>query len=135
RARLNALSDKMLEAFDKAVKIGLQYVSDNGCYVALACYATGNVELGLIVDGIVIVCKVTQAFYEYMDTGDYGKYLSDCVSIALNIWETKMVGNTLERYNAPLSSEFSEKINNCLNESQGAVFGALTDAIIEEIRQ
>ncbi|MBD5421584.1 MAG: hypothetical protein HDR49_00930 [Bacteroides sp.] len=133
RARLNALSDEMLEAFDKAVKVGLQYVSDNGCYVALACYATGNVELGLIVDGIVIVCKVMQAFYEYMETGDYGKYLSDCISIALNIWETKMVGNTLERYNAPLSSEFSEKINNCLNESQGAVFGALTDAIIEKM--
>lgn len=133
RARLNALSDEMLNEFDGAVKTGLQYVSEYGCCVAMVCYASGNVELGLIVDGIVIACNVTSAFYDYMDTGDLKKYLFDCGNIILGIVETWAVGKKLEKYKAPLSPELSEKVINCLNEMQGKVFGELTDAIAEDI--
>ena len=133
RARLNALSDEMSEAFDKAVKVGLQYVSDNGCYVALACYATGNVKLGLIVDGIVIACDVTEAFYGYMGNGDLKKYILDCGIIALSIIEAKIVGDELRKYENLSKLEFSKKLNDCLNELQGKLFGELTNAIAEEI--
>lgn len=133
--RLNALSGEMLNAFDKAVKTGLQYVSEYGCCVAMVCYASGNVELGLIVDGIIITCNVTLAFYDYLENGDLEKYITKCVFIALDVVESRAVGKKLEKYKNLSSLKFSEKVINCLNEMQGKVFGELTDAIAEEICQ
>jgi hypothetical protein len=64
------LVNSMAEVAGNALITGMEFMSDNGSYLAIASYASGNVALGVVIDGVTLACDVTLAFNEFNETGD-----------------------------------------------------------------
>jgi len=79
-----------------AVFGGLKFMSEHGDIIALACYQTGNVKLGMIVNGVVIAADITMAATEYKETGDWAKFSSDLLRIAVAEATSHATGNYLQ---------------------------------------
>lgn len=81
-------------------------------------------------DGFIILCDCSLAVEEYQKTGNVSKYLLRITELVAGYALSKFVGGYLERYATKLTPEIYEKINNCINESQGKIFGELANYII-----
>jgi hypothetical protein len=49
---------------------GAQFISKNGSRIALACYISGHVEIGVVVDGLVVVSRISLNIYDYVQNKD-----------------------------------------------------------------
>lgn len=88
--KLSSGMEKAMNIAGDAIVAGAEFMSDYGGVIAVACYASGNVGLGLIVDGITFACDIslsTKKLYE----GDISK-LEFGVEVANSIVITA-VGN------------------------------------------
>jgi hypothetical protein len=72
------------------------FMNKHGSKIALACYGSGLVQLGFVIDGVTIVCDVTVAMMNFSETGDIGTLVNDLVTIAAAVAVTHGTGHILE---------------------------------------
>ncbi len=71
----------MQELAGEAVIAGAQFMSDNGSTIALVAYASGNVGIGLTIDGITLLADAILIADEYNNTGDLTNAVIDITII------------------------------------------------------
>jgi RHS repeat-associated protein len=75
------LVNSMAEVAGNALITGMEFMSDNGSYLAIASYASGNIVIGAVIDGITVASDVTLAFNEYNETGDKAGLITSLAGI------------------------------------------------------
>jgi hypothetical protein len=84
--QLSVLSQQMAlamaEATGEAVVSGMKIMSKNGSMIAIAAYASGNVGLGLIIDGSVVACDITLAYNDYQKKKNKEEFITELAVIA-----------------------------------------------------
>jgi hypothetical protein len=94
--------------------------------IALLCYATGNIEIGLVVDGLTIASNVALDVREFSTTGDKMKLASsllvDGVSFAVPYSTGKAISNNLK-----FTSRDTETVINFVTEMQVLIINSTID--------
>jgi hypothetical protein len=86
-----------------------EFMHKNGGTIALACYATGRVELGLVVDGITFICDITVYYRRYRETGNARKFRWDLFQMLLYLAMPEWMGRIMGREITLANREFAEK--------------------------
>lgn len=128
--KITDLSDEIARKFSRGYRVAKQYMSDYGCYIAIALYATGHAEIAVAVDGIILVFDATDIVNEYRQTGDLKKYLFSLGNILLSAYEGNKVGKIIDSLKLPMQSTFYQQSLDAINEAQGSIFGLFTDFVI-----
>jgi hypothetical protein len=134
QSHLSSLSNQLItNTGNAAIKIaddalvgGMIFMSENGPMIALACYATGNIEIGLVVDGITIASNVALDIREFSETRDKMRLASsllvDGVSFAVPYSTGKAISGNIR-----FTSQDSETIINFVTEMQGIIINSTMD--------
>ena len=145
KIQLNALSSYMGEimagASDKAILGGMQFTAENGTTLALVAYATGNIEIGAVIDGITVYCDVTLAYKEACETKDYKKFaktvavdiVSTAVGNGVGTKAAKSCSKLIEGIPDSLTSKAIDSMANILGEYAGSVAGEATKGVADKI--
>ena len=143
--QLNALSPLMGEAMAKltgdAIIGGMEFMSENGTSLALVAYASGQVEVGAVIDGITVACDITLAYLEVNNTGDYKKFAklvaSDVVSTAVgygvSIKAAKTYAKAFNNLPDSLTAKAIDSVSNILGEYASSSANTTTGTIADEV--
>ena len=63
----------------------MRFMSEKGCTLSLLCYASGNIVLGGIIDGISVACDITLAVYDYKNSS---KSQNDKIKLTVDLTTT-----------------------------------------------
>jgi hypothetical protein len=69
----------MAQASGQLLISGSEYMSENGSTIALACYASGQIEVGFAVDTLSNIATLGLNVYDFAKTGDTNKFLETMV--------------------------------------------------------
>ena len=134
----DSLNEKMslaLGKFEERAIAGLEFVNKYGYICSVAAYSSGNVWLGIIVDGTLILTDITVAYYKYANSDKTSKDLeefhlhiiTDSASIVTGFICGKIPinGNYLGR----------EEIQNAIQGITGTMSGTMVSKLIEELNK
>ena len=65
--KLSAVMEKTLTIADNAIIKGIEFMTDYGGTIAVACYASGNIGLGIMIDGVTLSCDITLTVYKLLN--------------------------------------------------------------------
>ena len=134
----DSLNEKMslaLGKFEERAIAGLEFVNKYGYICSVAAYSSGNVWLGIIVDGTLILTDITVAYYNYANSDKTSKDLeefhlhiiTDSASIVTGFicGKIPIKGNYLGR----------EEIQNAIQGITGTMSGTMVSKLIEELNK
>jgi aryl-phospho-beta-D-glucosidase BglC (GH1 family) len=96
-------ADRVMNQIDRTAVYTFNFISDYGSYVSLVCYAAGQIELGLIVDGVTVAS--TAALISRQSSGKD----MDAIVLGTNVG-VGLIGQKLLLKNIRLSNNDIEKI-------------------------
>jgi RHS repeat-associated protein len=103
---------------DAALVSSMTFMSENGPTIALACYATGNIEIGLVVDGITIASNVALDVRKFSQTGDKMKLANNLLVDGISFAIPNKTGQVILN-NVKFSSRETETIIDFITEVEG----------------
>lgn len=114
----------------------MRFISEYGDEISFICYATGNVQLAIIVDGISFICDASLAIYDYQNSDKTKKdKIKLTVDISTTITSTLASGKVGEyaakRFYKFCQKDFNDKISNMLSTIIGAKFDDIVDSFVE----
>ena len=122
--KLSISMDKAMNVAGDAMLAGAEFMSDYGGVIAIACYASGNIGLGMVVDGITIACDISLTAYKYnngeIDSKNAMVEITSSVVIAASGMKCgKNFENAAKR--VLLDPKTTEIVSNCITDftSQG----------------
>ena len=123
------------QIMNNAINSGAKFMSDYGGVIAIACYASGNIGLGIIIDGITIACDIsltTNKYYEKEITSSQA-LLEIATSVAATATGAKC-GKNFEKaaYQVLLNPKTTEIVANSISDFVGQGFSTLIDIQIEQ---
>ena len=129
----NNLSSAMNKAMDvagDAIVAGAEFMSEYGGVIAIACYASGNIGLGMIIDGVALACDISLTstkFYNKDITGQQA-LLDIASSIAATAIGSKCGSNFTKAANRVLlDPKMTESLTNCISDFVSQGFTTLVD--------
>ena len=130
--------EKIQQDLTKGIVAGMRFISDHGSEISLICYATGNVQLALIIDGISFACDVSLAIYDYQNSEknnkDKIKLTSDIASTAISTLVLGEVGEAAtKRLKKIGQEEFNKKLNNMMSNIIETEFDNCIDDFFEGV--
>ncbi len=134
----NKLSPKIEKAMNvtgDAIIAGTEFMSDYGGVIAIACYASGNIWLGITVDGITIACDISVTAYKYSSGEISGINAMIDIASTLIITATGMkCGCNFEKAakRILLDSETTAIVSNCITDFTAQAISTLYDIITED---
>ena len=96
--KLSSDMEKNLTVVGDGILKGAELVSDYGPILAMACYASRNVGLGIIVDNVCIVCDITLIATKYAKTGNETQLAIDILDTIASTMVAKSVGIKYENF-------------------------------------
>lgn len=128
--------EKIQQDLTKGIVAGMRFISEYGDEISFICYATGNVQLAIIVDGISFVCDASLAIYDYQNSDKTKKdKIKLSVDISTTITSTFASGKVGEyaakRFYKFGQKDFNDKISNMLSTIIGAKFDDIVDSFEE----
>lgn len=130
----------------KGIVGGMRFMSEHGSEISLICYATGNVQLGAIIDGVSFVCDITLACAEAKETGNYNKLYKtaakDLVSMGVSRGVSSKILNAYFKNSGLTNSamrktvtSFSELVGGYTGNVAGEITNKTSDVIINKMKQ
>jgi hypothetical protein len=83
---LSDAGDTANKVADNALVTGMTFMSENGAMISLACYATGFVEIGLVVDGVTVASNVALDYRSFLATGDRKQAFKDILKNGISFF-------------------------------------------------
>ena len=125
---------------EKGIVVGMRFMADYGSYFSLVCYATGQIQLALVIDGISIYCDVTLAVDDYMNsnrtTEDSVILMADLLSTAISTLASGRMAKGLTKGIYKLGQqEFHKKLTNMISNVIASEFDIIVDSCIKEIKE
>ena len=125
---------------EKGIVVGMRFMADYGPYFSLVCYATGQIQLALVIDGISIYCDVTLAVDDYMNsdrtTEDSVILMTDLLSTAISTLASGRMAKGLTNGIYKLGQqEFHKKLTNMISNVIASEFDNIVDSCIKEIKE
>jgi RHS repeat-associated protein len=117
-----------MNAADTALVSGMTFMSENGPMISLACYATGNIEIGLVVDGITIASNVALDVREFSQTGDKMELATNLLVDGVSFVVPSKTGQAVLR-NVKFSSRETETIVNFVTGMEGIIINKSLDVL------
>ena len=75
-----------------------EFMSDYGGVIAVACYASGNVQLGVMIDTVVIACDISLIVYKYSnDKISLEEFVKEAGCIAVSNFTGYKIGSNFEK--------------------------------------
>ena len=123
----NKLSSGMKKAMNvagDAIVACAEFMSDYGGVIAVACYASGNIGLGMIIDGVSIACDISLTAYKYNNGEISGTVaMTDIVSTIVITAAGMKCGSDFEKAakRVLLEPKTMQIVSNCITDfaSQG----------------
>ncbi len=122
---------------EKGIIAGMRFIADNGGTISMICYATGQVEIGLIIDGVTLACDVSLAIYDYQNSNKTNKDKTRLIAdLTSTIIATAASGPTASQLTKGIKDlgkrEFQKRLTNFLANVIGSEFDLLVDTAVEE---
>ena len=119
-----------------AIVAGAEFMSDYGGVIAVACYASGNIGLGMIIDGVSVACDVTLAMRDYQNSNkssvDKAMLITDLATTAASTLGSGVIADYATKgFNKIGQKEFNERLTNTLSEVIGTEFDTCIDSFME----
>ena len=90
--------EKTLSVANDAIIMGEEFMSDYGEVIAVVCYASGNIGLGMIIDGVSLACDISLTANKFMNHEiTREEALVDFAKTAVVTATGNMVGKNFER--------------------------------------
>jgi hypothetical protein len=105
----NALFAAMAAKAQEKIEAYAKFMNRNGYTIALVCYASGLVKLGIIIDAMTLTIDITLIHRKYEETGNLAQYYLDLSFILLNLVIPYRIGKMISKMNF-MPKEFMEKI-------------------------
>jgi hypothetical protein len=123
---------------NKGIVAGMKFMADHGSEISLTCYATGNVSLGIVIDGISVACDVSLAIQDYQNSGknnkDKIKLTIDIASTAISTLALGEVGEmATKRFKKIGQEEFNKKLTDMVSNIIETEFDNCIDDFFEEV--
>ena len=130
--------EKIQQNLNKGIVAGIRFISDYGSEISLICYATGNVQLALIIDGISFACDVSLAIYDYQNSEknnkDKIKLGADLTTTAISTFTLGKIGETAtKRFKKIGQEEFNKKLTNMISNIIETEFDKCIDEFLEGV--
>lgn len=141
-ASKNVLSDislqtrnAMEEAAGCAIIKGMECATNYGPIMAVAAYASGNIFIGFMIDGVVAACDITLAINEYNNSDHSATSLAKTITdIASTLGMTLGASSLYGKYAAKAFGRLGEiAFEQSVQQAVGEVMGNLSDAAIDDL--
>ena len=102
----------------------MRFFADNGSTLSAICYASGNVILGGVIDGVSFVCDISLAVYDYCNSNQTTKDLTKAIVDVASTVTSSAIGNKLskilidgigEQFGNIISNLMSDTIDDCID--------------------
>ena len=127
---LSSVMNKAMDVASDAIVAGAEFMSEYGGVIAVACYASGNIGLGRIIDGVALACDISltsNKFYNKDITGQQ-TLLDIASSIAATTIGSKCGSNFTKAANRVLlDPKMTESLTNCISDFVSQGFTTLVD--------
>ena len=118
------MGEIMAKAAGEAAIKGMEFTAEYGSVLAVAAYASGNVEVGWVIDGVTIACDITLTIKDYINKKLSSRELAiDVGTTLLTYAVASKVGKNVEKaaQRVLLNEKTTEKLAGMLSDfaSQG----------------
>ena len=102
----------------------MRFFADNGSTLSAICYASGNVILGGVIDGVSFVCDISLAVYDYCNSNQTTKDLTKAIVDVASTVTSSAIGNKLskilidgigDQFGNIISNLMSDTIDDCID--------------------
>ena len=134
--KLSSAMENTMSIANDAIVAGAEFMSDYGGVIAVACYASGNIGLGMIIDGVSVACDVTLAMRDYQNSNkssvDKAMLITDLATTAASTLGSGVIADYATKgFNKIGQKEFNERLTNTLSEVIGTEFDTCIDSFME----
>jgi RHS repeat-associated protein len=121
---------QMPQEMEKAIIGGLTFMSEHGSEISLVCYASGHVEIGVVVDGVTLASDITLDIHEAMSKRDLKYLLVETLKKGANIMITTKTGNLFMK-NISFTSKEIKAVINFMTTMQGMLIDEIYKSVDE----
>jgi len=107
---VSTLFDSMAKRAQKRIEVYEEFISRNGYTIALVCYATGAVEIGIMIDLFTMCVDITHIKKRYEETGDINQFYLDFLFLLFSIFLPARAGKAILKTTHVMTRAYMEKI-------------------------